>query len=58
MAESGSIDYRCATCGKRVAVIREAGKTDPTIIRACGHDGAGVTAGLTAVVSGKAKVSG
>ncbi len=53
-----SVDYRCATCGKRVAVVHEAGKTDPTIIRACGHEGAGVTAGLTAVVSGNAKVSG
>lgn len=52
------IDYRCATCGKRVAVVHEAGKTDPAIIRACGHEGAGVTAGLTAVVSGNAKVSG
>lgn len=39
-------------------MVHEAGKTDPTIIRACGHEGAGVAAGLTAVVSGKAKVSG
>ncbi len=52
------IDYRCATCGKRVAVIHEAGKTAPAIVRACGHEGAGVTAGLVATVSGKAKVSG
>ncbi len=53
-----AIDYRCASCEKRVAVIYEAGKAQPTIVRACGHEGAGVTAGLTAVVSGKATVSG
>ena len=52
------IDYRCATCGKRVAVVHEAGKTDPTVSRAGGHEGAGVAAGRTAVVSGKSRVSG
>jgi hypothetical protein len=52
------VDYRCSVCGKRVAVVHEEGKADPTIIRACGHEGAGVAAGLSATVYSESRMSG
>lgn len=49
--------YRCATCQKRVAVIQH-----PTggaqIIRACPHEGSGVTADLTATVYSESRLNG
>lgn len=51
-ASGKPVDYRCAMCGWRVAVV--AGQ----ILRACGHAEAGVTAGLTATVYSESKVSG
>lgn len=49
--------YACAACGKRVAVIQHPDQHEPTIVRACGHSTAAVTASVSAVVSGKSKVN-